>query len=141
MFKFHFSPSSQNVKLIGNIEYVSRLILLIQHKNNQYKNNQYKNNFIFIKLYKLKRGGFTKRPRIIFKQTNVSIEDGMDENISRIPKLQQSVKRIDERYAKTYLCGIPVYREGLYSNVCINFHHKYESNQVITSIMHLIVDI
>ena len=136
MFKFHFIPASQNVKLIGNIEYVSRLILLIQHKNNQYKNN-----FIFIKLYKLKRGGFTRRPRIIFKQTNVSIEDGMDENISRIPKLQQSVKRIDERYAKTYLCDILVYRKGLYSDVCINFHHKYESNQVITSIMHLIVDV
>ena len=34
---------------------------------------------------------------------------------------------------KTYLCGILVYGEGLYSDVWIDFHHKHDSNQVITS--------
>ena len=34
-----------------------------------------------------------------------------------------------------------VHGEGLYSNVWIDSHHKYDSNQVITSIMNVINDV
>ena len=34
-----------------------------------------------------------------------------------------------------------VYGEGLYSDVWIDSHHKHDSNQVVTSIMHVIDDV
>ena len=51
------------------------------------------------------------------------------------------MKGIEGWYVKTHLCGVLVYREGLYSDVWIDLHHKHDSNQVVTSIMHVIDDV
>ena len=69
------------------------------------------------------------------------IVDEMDQNTTMVPKLRQAVKGIEGRYMKTHLCGILVYGEGLYLDVWIDSHHKYDSNQVITSITHVINDV
>ena len=69
------------------------------------------------------------------------IVDGMNQNTTMVPKLQQAVKGIEGRYVKTHLCGILVHGEGLYLDVWIDSHHKHENNQVITSIMNVINDI
>ena len=69
------------------------------------------------------------------------IVDGMDQNTTMVPKLRQAVKGIEGRYVKTHLCGVLVHREGLYSDVWIDLHHKHDSNQVVTSIMHVIDDV
>ena len=69
------------------------------------------------------------------------IVDGMDQNTTMVPKLRQTVKGIEGRYVKTHLCGVLVHGEGLYSDVWIDSHHKYDSNQVVTSIMHVIDDV
>ena len=42
---------------------------------------------------------------------------------------------------KTHLCGVLVHGEGLYLDVWIDSHHKHDSNQVVTSIMHVIDDV
>ena len=42
---------------------------------------------------------------------------------------------------KNHLCGVLVHGIGLYTNVWIDAHHKYDSNQVITMVMHLIADV
>ena len=69
------------------------------------------------------------------------IVDGMDQNTTMVPKLRQAVKEIEARYVKTHLSGVLVYGEGLYSDVWIDSHHKHDSNQVVTSIMHVIDDV
>ena len=69
------------------------------------------------------------------------IVDGMDQNMTMVPKLCQALKGIKGRYVKTHLCGILVHGEGLYSDVWIDSHHKYDSNQVITSIMNVTNDV
>ena len=69
------------------------------------------------------------------------IVDGMDQNTTMVPKLRQAVEGIEGRYVKTHLCGMLVHGEGLYSDVWIDSHHKHDSNQVVTSIMHVISDV
>ena len=69
------------------------------------------------------------------------IVDGMDQNLTMVPKLRQAIRGIEGRYVKTHLCDVLVHREGLYADVWINSHLKHESNQVITSIMHVITDV
>ena len=69
------------------------------------------------------------------------IVDGMDQNTTMVPKLRQAVKRIEGQYVKIHLCGVFVHGEGLYSDVWIDSHHKHDSNQVVTSIMHVIDDV
>ena len=61
--------------------------------------------------------------------------------MTMVPKLRQAVKEIKGQYVKTYLCGILVHGEDLYSDVKIDSHHKHDSNQVITSIMNVINDV
>jgi hypothetical protein len=69
------------------------------------------------------------------------IVDGMDQNTTRVPKMRQTVKNIESRFVKTHLCGVLVYGIGLYADVWIDAHHKHDSNQVITSVMHVIADV
>ena len=69
------------------------------------------------------------------------IVDGMDQNTTMVPKLCQSVKNIEGRYVKTHLCGVLVHGVGLYTDVWIDTHHKHDSNQVVTSIMHVLEDV
>jgi hypothetical protein len=42
---------------------------------------------------------------------------------------------------KIHLCGVLVYGIGLYADVWIDAHHKHDSNQVITMVMHVIADV
>jgi hypothetical protein len=69
------------------------------------------------------------------------IVDGMDQNTTMVLKMRQTVKNIESRFVKTHLCGVLVYGIGLYADVWIDTHHKYDSNQVITSVMHVIADV
>ena len=69
------------------------------------------------------------------------IVDKMDQNTTMVPKLRQAVKGIEGQYVKTHLCGVLVHGEGLYSDVWIESHHKHDSNQVVTSIIHVIDDV
>jgi hypothetical protein len=39
------------------------------------------------------------------------------------------------------LCGVLVHGIGLYVDVSIDSHHKHDSNQVITTVMHVIDDV
>ena len=84
----------------------------------------------------------TKNSAILYPNESLClIVDGMDQNKTMVPKLQQVVKGIEGRYVKTHLCGVLVHGEGLYSDVWIDSHHKHDSNQVVTSIMHVIDDV
>ena len=69
------------------------------------------------------------------------IVDGMDQNTTMVPKLCQLVKSIESRYVKTHLCGILVHGVGLYTDIWVDTHHKHDSNQVVTSIMHILRDV
>jgi hypothetical protein len=69
------------------------------------------------------------------------IVDGMDQNTTMVPKMRQIVKNIESRFVKTHLCGVLVHGIGLYADVWIDAHHKHDSNQVITSVMHVIGDV
>ena len=69
------------------------------------------------------------------------IVDGMDQNTTMVPKLHQLVKGIKSRYVKTHLCGVLVHGVGLYIDIWIDTHHKHDSNQVVTSIMHVLQDV
>jgi hypothetical protein len=69
------------------------------------------------------------------------IVDGMDQNTTMIPKMRQTVKNIESRFVKTHLCGVLVHGIGLYADVWIDSHHKHDSNQVITTVMHVIDDV
>jgi hypothetical protein len=69
------------------------------------------------------------------------IVDGMDHNTTMVPKMRQTVKNIESRFVKTHLCGVLVHGIGLYADVWIDAHHKHGSNQVIMTVMHVIVDV
>ena len=69
------------------------------------------------------------------------IVDGMDENTTMVPKMRQTVKNIESCFVKTHLCRVLVHGIGLYTDVWIDAHHKHDSNQVITSVMHMIADV
>jgi hypothetical protein len=69
------------------------------------------------------------------------IVDGMDQNTTMVPKMRQTVKNIESRFVKTHLCGVLVHGIGLYADVWIDAHHKHDSNQVITSVIHVIADV
>jgi hypothetical protein len=58
-----------------------------------------------------------------------------------VPKMRQTVKNIESRFVKTHLCGVLVHGIGLYADVWIDAHHKHDSNQVITSVIHVIADV
>jgi hypothetical protein len=45
------------------------------------------------------------------------------------------------RFVKTHLYGVLVHGIGLYADVWIDAHHKHDNNQVITMVMHVIVDV
>jgi hypothetical protein len=51
------------------------------------------------------------------------------------------VKNIESRFVKIQLCGVLIHSIGLYADVWRDAHHKHDSNQVITSIMHVIIDV
>ena len=83
-----------------------------------------------------------KRNAIVYPSESIClIVDGMDQNTTMVLKLRQAIKGIEGRYVKTHLCGVLVHGEGLYADVWINSHHKHDSNEVITSIMHVILDV
>jgi hypothetical protein len=65
----------------------------------------------------------------------------MDQNTTMVPKMRQTVKNIESRFVKTHLCGVLVHGIGLYADVWIDAHHKHNSNQVITLVMHVIADV
>jgi hypothetical protein len=69
------------------------------------------------------------------------IVDGMDQNTTMVPKMRQIVKNIESCFVKTHLYGVLVHGIGLYADVWIDANHKHNSNQVITSVMHVIVDV
>jgi hypothetical protein len=69
------------------------------------------------------------------------IVDGMDQNTTMVPKMRQTVKNIESHFVKTHLCGVLVHGIGLYTDVWIDAHHKHDSNQVITSVMHVIANV
>ena len=56
-------------------------------------------------------------------------------------KLQQIMKGIEFLYRKTHLCGVLVHGLALYIDIWIDTYHKLYSNQVITSIMHVLEDV
>ena len=83
-----------------------------------------------------------KQEAIMFPtQSLCLIVDGMDQNTTMVPKIRQLVKGIESRYVKIHLCGILVHGVGLYTDVWIDAHHKHDSNQVVTSIMHVLQDV
>jgi hypothetical protein len=69
------------------------------------------------------------------------IVDGMDQNMTMVPKMRQTVENIESCFVKTHLCEVLVHGIGLYADVSIDAHHKHDSNQVITSVMHVIADV
>jgi hypothetical protein len=69
------------------------------------------------------------------------IMDGMDQNTTMVPKMRQTVKNIESRFVKIHLYGVLVHGIGLYADVWIDAHHKHDSNQVITSVIHVIADV
>ena len=68
------------------------------------------------------------------------IVDGMDQNTTMVQKMRQTMKNIESRFVKIHLCGVLVHRIGLYADVWIDELHKHDSNQVITTVMHMIDD-
>ena len=58
-----------------------------------------------------------------------------------VPKMKQTVKNIEWRFVKRHLCGVLVHRIRLYADVWLDAHHKHDSNQVVTSLMHVITDV
>jgi hypothetical protein len=69
------------------------------------------------------------------------IVDGMDQNSTMVPKMHQSVKNMEYRFVKTHLCGALVHGIGLYCDFWFDAHHKHDSNQVITTLLHVIQDV
>jgi hypothetical protein len=51
------------------------------------------------------------------------------------------VKGIEGRYVKTHLYRVVVHGGSLYSKIWIDFHHKHDNNDVITSIWNVIADV
>ena len=66
------------------------------------------------------------------------IVNGMDENTTMVLKMKETVKNIESRFLKSHLSGVLVHGIGLYTDVWIDAHHKHDSNQVITTLMHVI---
>ena len=62
------------------------------------------------------------------------VVDGMDQNITMVPKMRQTVKNTEGWYVQTHLCGVKVHSWGLYYDVWIDAHHRHDTNQVVTSI-------
>ena len=69
------------------------------------------------------------------------IVDGMDQNTTMVLKMRQTMKNIESCFVKIHLCGVLVHSIGLYVDVWIDVHHKHDSNQVITSVIHVIADV
>jgi hypothetical protein len=69
------------------------------------------------------------------------IVDGMDQNMTMVPKMRQTVKNIESCFVKTHLCGVLIHSIELYADVWIDAYHKHDNNQVITSVMHVIADV
>ena len=83
-----------------------------------------------------------KRSAIITPDFFISlIVDGMDQNMTMVLKMRQIVKNIESRFVKTHLCGVLIHGIGLYADVWIDAYYKHNSNQVITSDMHVIADV
>ena len=68
------------------------------------------------------------------------IVDDMDQNTTMVPKLRQSVKGIEGRYVKIYLCGVLVHGVALYTHLWFDAHHAHDSNQV-TSLAKVLGDV
>lgn len=69
------------------------------------------------------------------------IVDGMDQNTTMVPRMRQTVKNIEYRFVKTHLCGALVHGIGLYCDVWFGAHHKHDSNQVVSTLLHVIGDV
>ena len=69
------------------------------------------------------------------------IIDGMDQNTTWDPKFMQFVKGIESCYLKTYLYRVLVHGIGLYCHVWILTYHRYICNQVVTSIMKVLLNV
>lgn len=69
------------------------------------------------------------------------IVDGMDQNTTMVPRIRQTVKNIEHRFVKTHLCGALVHGIGLYCDVWFGAHHKHDSNQVVSTLLHVIGDV
>jgi hypothetical protein len=69
------------------------------------------------------------------------IVEGKDQNTTMVSKMRQTMKNIESCFVKTHLCGVLVHGIGLYTDVWIDAQHKHDSNQVITSVMHVIADV
>jgi hypothetical protein len=65
----------------------------------------------------------------------------MDQNTIMVLKMRQTMKNIESRFVKTHLCGVLVHGIGFYADVWIDAYHKHNSNQVITSVMHVIANV
>ena len=94
-----------------------------------------------IKLCKDKRSASKRRSNNVSYIILFLIVDGMDQNTTMVPKLRQLVKGIESRYVKTHLYGVLVHGVDLYTDIWIDAHHKHDSNQVVTSIMHVLQDV
>ena len=69
------------------------------------------------------------------------IVDEMDQNTTMVLKVRETAKGIEGRYMKTHLCGVSIHGKGLFLDVWIDSHHKYDRNHVITSIVYAIADV
>ena len=58
--------------------------------------------------------------------------------MTMVSKMPQSMKNIEGQYVKIYLYGVLVHRWGLCYDLWIDVHHKYDRNQVVTSIMRIL---
>ena len=69
------------------------------------------------------------------------IVDSMDQNTAMVPKFRQPVKGIEGLYGKTHLYRVLVHGLALYCHIWLDAHHEHDSNQVVTSIVHVLGDV
>lgn len=69
------------------------------------------------------------------------IVDGMDQKTTMVSKMKQKLKYIEWWFFKTHLCAVLVHGIGLYPNVWLVANHKHDSNEVVTSLIHVITDV
>lgn len=69
------------------------------------------------------------------------IVDGIDQNTTMVPRMRQTMKNIEHRFVKTHLCRALVHGIGLYCDVWFRAHHKYDSNQVVSTLLYVIVGV
>ena len=69
------------------------------------------------------------------------IVDDIDQNTTMVPRVCQTMKNIESRFVKTHLCGALVHGIGLYCDVWFGAHHKYDSNQVVSTLLYVIGDV